>query len=294
MSLRSMTGQGRAEASAGGVKLAVELRAVNHRQFEARLDLPPGLAGLEDALRARLQAAVSRGALTCRLHLDQAAAGRAAGIRIDERLAAEAAFRLRRAGRRLRLRDDLALSDLLRVPGVAGVASPDPEPAVADRLALRCLDRALRAFQSMRATEGRALERDLRARLGAVRRLLSAIAARAPSVVAGHRRALRERLRKAGVPLARNDDRLVRELVMFADRSDISEELTRVRSHLGQARGLLARPGPVGRTLDFLLQELFREFNTIGSKANDAAIAGRVVSAKTELERIREQVQNVE
>lgn len=294
MSIRSMTGHGRAELAVAGVKVAVELRAVNHRQFEARLDLPPALAAIEDDVRARLHERIARGYVTCRVQLDASAKIRRAGFRVDYDLAATFVERLRQAAKKLKLKDDLAVSALLSVPGLVNSAGVTVEPDKLKPQVLKCLDQALKALLAMRAAEGRELERDIQARLRVLGGGVDWIIGRAPQVANNYRQALQARLQKAGVPLGQGDDRLIREVALFADRSDITEEVTRLRSHLRQAREHLASAAPVGRTLDFLLQEIFREINTIGSKANDADISRMVVKAKAELERIREQVQNVE
>ncbi|MBU0713867.1 MAG: YicC family protein [Verrucomicrobia bacterium] len=301
-----MTGHGRAELASGGVKVAVELRAVNHRQFEARLDLPSALTAIENDVRARLHERIARGYVTCRVQLDVSAAIRRETVRVDYDLAAAFVGRLRQTGRKLGLKDDLTVSALLSMPGL--VTSTDV-PVKLDKLGtqtIKCLDQALKSFLAMRAVEGRELGRDIQTRLRVLGGIVDRIADRAPEVAETYRQALLARLQKAGVPLGQGDDRLIREVALFADRSDITEEVTRLRSHLKQARAQLALATPVasatpvalatpvGRTLDFLLQEMFREINTIGSKANDADTSRMVVNAKAELERIREQVQNVE
>ena len=145
----------------------------------------------------------------------------------------------------------------------------------------------------MQAREGRALGRDLAARLAQLRALTARIERRAPEIAQAYRQALLKRIRDAGVDVPADDPRLLKEVAVFADRSDIAEELTRLRSHLGQSAAVLKAGGLTGRTLDFLVQELFREINTVGSKANDRFVAAEVVRFKTELERIREQVQNI-
>ena len=289
-----MTGHGRAELAAAGVKVAVELRAVNHRQFEARLDLPPALTAIEDDVRTRLHERIARGYVTCRVQLDASAEIRRDGCRVDYDLAAAFVGRLRQAGRKLGLKDDLTVSALLSMPGFLTSADVPAKPDKLGPQVLKCLDQALKALLAMRAVEGRELGRDIQARLRVLDGIVDWIAGRAPEVADIYRQALQARLQKAGVPLSQGDDRLIREVALFADRSDITEEATRLRSHLKQARAHLASATPVGRTLDFLLQEMFREINTIGSKANDVDISRMVVKAKAELERIREQVQNVE
>ncbi len=295
MSIRSMTGQGRAARGAGAALITAEIQSVNHRQFEVRVELPPELAALEPAIRARLRARIARGSVTCRLRLTAPSGGPRLAARVDADLAADLLRRLRRLGARLSLRDDLTLSALASVPGLVacGPAAARSAPRLAPR-ALACVAAALRALLAMREAEGRALERDLRARFARVARDVGRLAARAPAAAARVRAALRARLRRAGVPLAGASERLAREVALLADRADVAEELTRLRSHLKQAEVRLASAAPVGRTLDFLVQEMFRETNTIGAKADDAAMAGLAIRVKTELERIREQAQNIE
>lgn len=289
-----MTAHGRSELVADGVKVTVDLRSVNHRQFEARIDLPSEVEAVEGDLRARLHERIARGYVTCRVHLDMADGIKLANFRVDYRLAVALVGHMRHVGRKLGLKDDLTISALLSVPGiVAGIDLKAKKDELAPKV-FACLDRALKSFLAMRSIEGRELARDILARLKILDKVVDAIVGRAPAVAEAYRKALQARLHKAGVALAQADDRLLREVALFADRSDITEETTRLRSHLKQARAHLASAAPVGRTLDFLLQEMFREINTVGSKANDAAIAGMVVKAKTELERIREQIQNVE
>ena len=156
------------------------------------------------------------------------------------------------------------------------------------------LREALDAFISLRAQEGANMKRDLLARIGTLRSFRSDLMARAAGVATRHREVLLKRLAESGLPLPADDERIIKEIALFADRCDVSEEMTRLESHLNQFEAICEKAEPVGRTLDFLCQEIFRELNTTGSKANDAELAQLVVSAKTELEKIREQVQNIE
>ncbi len=294
MGIKSMTGQGRADLVSGGVKIAVELRAVNHRQFEARLDLPPALTALEHDVRARLHARIARGYVTCRVQLDLSAVMRRVGCRVNYELAAACVGRLRQAALKLGLKDDLTIGALLSIPGLVSSAEVPAKLAKLAPQVIKCLDQALKSFLAMRAAEIRALDRDILARLRIIGMIVDRVSGRVPEVAENYRQAMRARLQKAGIPLGQGDDRLLREVALFADRSDISEEVTRLRSHLKQARAHLDAVAPAGRTLDFILQEMFREINTIGSKANDADTSRLVINAKAELERIREQVQNIE
>ena len=196
--------------------------------------------------------------------------------------------------RELRLEGKVSLDHLVRAPGVFQtdeqlVQAEDFWPAVE-----KALKTALRALLKMRSREGDHLARDLMHRIQRMRRAAEAVRKRAPEVVQNYRDSLQARARSASVDFAADDERLIKEIVLFADRSDISEELTRLQSHFQQFDDLLKASEPVGRTLDFLAQEMNREINTIGSKANDAEISRNVVTLKAELEKFREQAQNVE
>ena len=193
------------------------------------------------------------------------------------------------------LRDDLSLETILRLPGVMEAGEDEVDPVAMLPTLKQALGQALGQLQDMRSKEGSNLGRDLTKRLASLRRITKRVAKRAPKVVEHHRTRLLERLAKADIDVADEDEeRFLREVVYFTDRSDISEELTRLESHFDQVDGCLISNEPVGRKLDFLAQEMFREVNTIGTKANDSEISQEVVTLKTELEKIREQVQNVE
>jgi len=188
----------------------------------------------------------------------------------------------------------ITIDTILQAPGVM---RPPEEAIEAERAwpaVERALESALNHLIKMREREGRHLAKDLIHRLKAIRQLLKEIRALHPAVVKKFRAALTERIEKTGLPISKDDERLAKEIFLFADRSDISEELTRLESHLAQFAHHLRKEEPVGRALEFIVQEIFREFNTLGAKANDAEIAQRVVACKAELEKIREQVQNLE
>jgi uncharacterized protein (TIGR00255 family) len=215
-------------------------------------------------------------------------------LRVDEALARQYLDALKRLSTSFDIRSDLSAADIARWPGVfqtdAVITTADSAWPVIER----ALDAALARLIAMREAEGAHLEADIVARIAALDSHLQAIATLAPAVPETQRKNLQQRLADAGLPLPLDDERLVKEIAIFADRSDISEELSRAESHLKQFRAYLASAEPLGRNMDFLTQELFREFNTMGSKANNAAISHHVVTAKTEIEKIREQVQNVE
>jgi uncharacterized protein (TIGR00255 family) len=289
-----MTGYGRGAAAAGGIRVEVELNAVNRKQFDVRLNLPRELLVLESRLQEQIQTVISRGQVSGSVAVAVSGEARQRGIRVDETLAGAYLRVLRQAGRRLKLQDDLSASLLLTLPDVLHRSYATEEAERVWPVASRALRLALRQLVAMRTREGRALAVDLRRRLGLLTRGLAAIRKRAPQVKDRYRAALVARLQAAGFDAGASDPQVLKELAFFAERSDIAEETTRLASHIQQAYTLLASAEPTGRTLDFLAQEMLREINTIGSKANDVAITKQVIDFKTELERIREQVQNVE
>lgn len=293
--MKSMTGYGRGDSSAKGVQLAVEISSVNRRQVEVAVSLPNELDSLEADLRKIVLASVARGRISGRVTLQRPSGKANRSILINEAQAEAYKKALAKLADGMGLRDDLSLETILRLPGVMEAGEDEVDPVAMLPTLKRALGQALGQLQDMRSKEGANLERDLAKRLASLRRITKRVAKRAPKVVEYHRTRLLERLAKADIDAADADDeRFLREVVYFTDRSDISEELTRLESHFDQVDGCLISNEPVGRKLDFLAQEMFREVNTIGSKANDSEISQEVVTLKTELEKIREQVQNVE
>ena len=295
MSLMSMTGRGAAAAAGRLARVEVELSSVNRKQLDIDVGLPRNLGGFESRVQTRVQARLSRGRVTGEIRVTWTEAAQAAGVRVDLGLARAAIAALRAAAKKTGLPDDLKASALLALPGLVSQAHGERDLEAVWPTVQKALDAALAKLQAMRRKEGAALGRDLRARLAALRKLVAEITARAPAVAATYRANLLKRIGEAlpGSELAA-DERLLREIALFADKADITEELVRLESHLAQAAGLLQAGGVTGRALDFLVQEMGREINTIGSKANDGEITRRVVACKTELERFREQVQNIE
>ncbi len=291
--MKSMTGFGRGEAQREGVTWSVECSSVNRKQLEVAVNLPRELAELENAVRTDVSAVVSRGRVNIAVRKD-AAATSADTVRVDQVLATHYFHAMHALALKLDIPAEIALTDITRLPGVLNVAqteiaAEEAWPAIQEALAA-----ALKQLAAMRATEGASLRADIEARLLHIESLLESIRTKAATVPEHQRKLLRQRLEDAGLPLPLEDERLVKEIALFADRTDISEELTRAASHIKQFRTYLDADTPAGRSLDFLLQEFFREFNTMGSKCNSAEIAHHVVTAKTELEKIREQVQNAE
>jgi len=290
--MHSMTGFGRGEATAEGFRFAVELHSVNRKHIDLALNLPRTLLVLEGRIRETLTASLARGRInvTVTIHPTVDSSPQI----VDWELATIYADSMRALQQRLGIEAGLTLDSVLRAPGVLLVPGQDIDAEAAWPSLEKALQSALTALLKMRALEGAALATDLRARLATLRECAASITARAPEIATQHRKQLLERLRNAQIELPVDDDRLLRELALFADRSDISEELTRLESHFLQMESLQMQKLPVGRTLEFLTQEIGRELNTLSVKSNDAPTSHWVVAAKAELEKIREQVQNIE
>ena len=295
--IRSMTGFGRASFAVGELAFDVELRTVNHRYLDLRAKLPRVLAGFEADVRARVQARLGRGKVDLAV-TTPAPVGPPPRLEIDLEAARGYLAAARELQRTEHVPGSLGVAELLALPGVARFAEVDvPAESLREGL-LGAVDAAVDATEAMRAHEGAALEKDLRERLRRVLELALDVESRADVV----QQAARERLRRRAEQLKQetgilDEARLHQEIVIAADRLDVVEEIVRLRSHVEHFEGTLSEAGPgkpVGRRLDFLLQEFGREANTIGSKASDAPIAHWIVELKTEIERMREQVQNVE
>ncbi|MFQ3169719.1 MAG: hypothetical protein ACI8QI_002297 [Limisphaerales bacterium] len=293
--MKSMTGYGRGECTAKGTRITVELNSVNRKQAEVSLNVPSELESIESDLRDLILASVSRGRVSGRVALQHSGASRASAVTINAAQAKAYRMELSKLAKSLKIPDDLSLDSLLRLPGVLETTQPTLDAKAFRAPVKRALGQAIEGLLSMREKEGANLGRDLAKRLAKLRRVVKRVAKRAPEVLKHHRARLVERLKNANVDVPDMDDeRLLREIVYYTDRTDITEELTRLESHFVQLEECLSDNVPVGRKLDFLAQEMFREINTIGSKANDAHISSEVVTLKTELEKIREQVQNIE
>lgn len=289
----SMTGFGRGSADGADFQLSVEISSVNRKQLDIGVTLARDLQSLEPVVRKLVQQSADRGRITAKVVVERVA-GNDCQVKTDTELFGQ----YQRALAELLATNErdvkLDAGEILRLPGVLTVeeASADADDLTAPLEA--ATRQAIDVWNAMRATEGKHLADDLRRRLQVVAAEVAAIADRSPEVVSYYRNVLQERIANAEVDVPLDDPRLVTEVALFADRCDISEETTRLRSHFEKFTALLEGTDPCGRPIDFLLQEMHREVNTIGSKANDAQIAQSVVTCKTELEKIREQVQNIE
>lgn len=293
MALKSMTGFGEGMASAEGIRVVVEISSVNRKQLDIHVNLPRNLITLDAQVQQLVRGEFSRGRVSGIVRVD-ATEGFAGSVQIDEKLAEQYVEGIRKTAGKLKLDDDLGAEAIARLPGVVTVEQDNMDADHVSTVLDKAMTAALRGLAKMRSAEGRMLEKDLRERLGLLEDAAKVIRTLASTVVSSYREKLFLRLKEAGLDDLAGDERIVKEVALFADRCDISEELVRLKSHLAQARKLLRSSKPAGRTLDFLCQELFREINTVGSKANEVEITRQVVAFKTELERIREQVQNIE
>ena len=292
--MRSMTGYGRGSATANGNQVTVELSAVNSRkQVEMRFAIPRELGMLEPQLRQQVQQKLSRGNLNIAITYQLCDETNSQLGQIDLAAARRAATLLRQVAQDTDLTTELTMAEILLVPGVISQASSLPfEPLQA--LTAEALAQALQALDAMRLTEGLALQEDLLTRGENMRQIVTAIANRGDEAVRQQRQRLQERIGKLGLELSLDDERLTKEVVFYAERSDITEELVRLQSHLQQYHDLLHSDDDPGRKLDFLGQEMNREANTLSAKTADSEIASLALALKTELGRIREQIMNIE
>jgi uncharacterized protein (TIGR00255 family) len=295
--IRSMTGFGRVDFAVGEQRFQLEVRSVNHRHLDLTVRLPRTFIEHESTLRARLKDCFARGKVDVSLLVSSGGGGEAEP-RVDEVAALHYVTAARELAERHGLDASLDVGRLLQLPGVVRLTEPELPAETLQAALLDAVDGAAAAAVAMRDAEGAAIARDLEVRLEGITEACRGVEARAGTVA----EAARERLGKRAEQLARetgviDEARLHQEIVHAADRMDVTEEVVRLRSHVEQFGSTLqgATPGePVGRGLDFLLQEMLREANTIGSKGSDAPISQLVVELKTELERVREQIQNVE
>ncbi|HEX3159521.1 MAG TPA: YicC/YloC family endoribonuclease [Gemmatimonadaceae bacterium] len=292
--IQSMTGYGTADGEVGGVPVTVEIRAVNHRFFNPSVKLPSRFGAWEGDVREALRRSISRGhvTLTARIGVREATA---VALAVDEARAAAYVAQLRALGERLGISGDVDFPTLLRLPDVIAMPQELDAGGSASEL-LAIVERAVDALTAARTAEGERLVAFLQERLAAVAAAVDRIAERAPLRVVEQRDRLRANVRELADGVVVDEQRLALEIAILADRLDVQEELERFRSHLAAFREALATDGggePVGKRLGFLLQELLREANTTGSKGNDVAVVRDVLLIKEELERLREQVENL-
>ena len=294
--VKSMTGYGRGELSfEDGVQLTVELRAVNNRYLDCTVKMPRAYIFAEDAMKSRVQKGAVRGKVDVFVTIVRGC-GDDMVVTVNEELAKsyiDALYKLHDLGGG-KVRREYYATDLARFPDVLTVEKAEEDPEQMKGRLLSVLDLALEDFNAMRTTEGGRLAEDVLGRADTIEKLLGEVEERSPQTVNDYRTRLEAKMREVLQNTQIDEARLLTEAAIFADKVAVDEETVRLHSHLGQLRELLGTGGAVGRKLDFLIQEFNREANTIGSKCSDVEITRRVVDMKAEIEKIREQVQNLE
>ena len=289
----SMTGYGRGSAQLDGREMTVELKSVNHRFLDVSMRLPRHLSFLEDVIRQDLQASLSRGHVDVFVNYRNTRSD-ARTVVVDEELLGAYLSAARQAGAHFGLTDDISLDAAMRLPNVTEFREADEDTEAVTELCHQAVKLALDGLIAMRLREGNRLMADFEQKLQNIETLTAKIAQRAPLVIVEYREKLNERIAQLIDTGEVDRARLATEVALFADKAAIDEELVRLSSHVAGIRSLFQENGPCGRKLDFLVQELNREFNTIGSKANDGTLTGHVLDGKNEIEKLREQVQNIE
>ena len=291
--VRSMTGFGRGEVSRDGKEFTVEIKTVNHRYLDIFIKMPRQISFLEDRVRELVSKAISRGKID--VYITYANYGDdSRQVTIDEQLAKAYISALEELRDRFSLADDISVSLLSKCPEVLKVEQVEEDGEQLWEILKTALDDAVASLIRMREIEGEAMKKALLERADAIEVVIGKIEARAPEVPREYKTKLAERISDLLEQQVADESRIAMEVALFADRCSIDEELVRLKSHFGQMRQILDMDQPVGRKLDFLVQEMNREINTIGSKANDLEITRYVVDVKSEIEKIREQVQNIE
>ncbi|NNB87040.1 YicC family protein [Corallococcus exiguus] len=291
--LKSMTGFGSGRARVGDEEVSVEARSLNHKFCEVKVRLPRELSALEPALVKQVKDRLARGSVEI-LVRRQAATVSGNVPTVDVALAREYARAFREVAEAMGQSVEIAWSQVANQPGVIRLEEKGVDVESATQATQTALQQALAALETMRNTEGESINADLDARMKLIEGWSQDVARLAPRAVSDYQQRLTERVAELARGVAVDPQRLAQEVALFAERTDIAEEVTRLATHLEQFRLLMASPEPVGRRMDFLVQEMHREVNTTGSKSQHSEISARVVSMKAEVERIREQVQNVE
>ena len=293
--VKSMTGYGRARQTLNGRDITVEVKSVNNRYLDTTVKLPRAYIFSEDAIKQRVQRAVSRGKVDVFVSIDASGAD-ATVVTVNEPLAEAYLAALRKIGAisPSMLRGEYSAVDVARFPDVLTVTKADEDLESVQTDLCAVLDEALAAYNAMRATEGGKLAADIASRLDAIEALTGKVEARSPETVKEYRERLTARMQEVLQSTTVEESRILTEAAIYADKIAVDEETVRLRSHLSQLRGMLESDEPMGRKMDFLIQEVNRESNTVGSKCNDVEIARVVVELKAEVEKIREQVQNIE
>ena len=293
MLIKSMTGYGRAVETVNGREFTVELRSVNNRYLDCTVKLPRSVSFAEEAVKQAVKASISRGKVDVYITI-RSENGADAQVTLNTAMVEGYLAAMEQMAEKYPVKNDISVSLLSRMPEVFSVEKPevDEEQLLADLMSV--VNKALEGYDAMRAREGQALENDLRSRGATIEGLVSQVEAGNAQTVIDYRARLEAKLREVLASTTIDESRILTEAAIFADKVAVDEETVRLRSHLQQMYSMLTTGGAVGRKLDFLLQEMNREANTIGSKCTDVRLARIVVDIKAELEKIREQTQNIE
>ncbi len=291
--MKSMTGFGRAKQEIGGKTITVELRAVNHRYLDCTVKAPRQYGFLDDALKKAAAARIARGKVEIFVTVETQELGDTT-VTVNHALAAQYLAALHELSERYGLRDDITVMSLAKMPDVLGSERVDQDMDEMIRDVTAVFAQACDGFDEMRLREGEKLADDVRSRAAEIERLVGEVEVRSPERVREYREKLLARMQEVLADTNIDETRIVTEAAIYADKTAVDEETVRLRSHLHQLDGMLREEKPIGRKLDFLVQEMNREANTIGSKANDVDMAQTVVNIKSEIEKIREQIQNIE
>ena len=290
--IKSMTGFGRGKYENEGRTYTVEIKSVNHKYADISVKLPRFLNSIEDRIRKRVLEEISRGKIDVYVQFENFSE-RGTNIRINRALAAEYISELKALSDETGLKYDVNVIDITKFPEVLKIEDEDIEEIVSVEL-FNALDEALNNFVEMRRIEGEKLVNDIKERLVLIEGLVNEIKGYSSTLVKEYMEKLNQRVKELMEDRVIDENRIAQEIVIFSDKSSIEEELTRLDSHINQFKNLLNEPSPIGKKIDFLIQEMNRETNTIGSKANSVDITNRVINIKTEIENIREQIQNIE
>lgn len=291
--IRSMTGYGRSQQTLDGREILVEIKSVNHRYFEFSARVPRAYGYIEEKLKSFLQGKVSRGKVEMSVTIYNIE-GKDALIEVNSSIAKGYVDALRKANESLELKDDITLSNLIRLPDIFNVIKNTEDEEVIWNDVKIAAEEALNNFVSMRETEGLKMREDVEQRLDYIEKLVGKVEERSPMVTEAYRERLYNKLSEILNDKKIDEQRILTEAAIFSEKTAVDEETVRLKSHINQFRSLLEINEPVGRKLDFLIQEFNRESNTIGSKAQDVEITKIVVELKSEIEKIREQIQNIE
>lgn len=291
--MKSMTGYGRAKEVRDGKTITVELRAVNHRYLDCTVKAPRQYGFLDDAVKKAATARIARGKVEIYVGVEVEEGGDVA-VTVNHQLAKRYLDALHDLSETYGLRDDVTVMSLAKLPDVLGSERIEQDAEAMTREVLAVFQQACDGFDQMREREGEKLAEDVRNRCAAIERMVGEVETRSPGRVKEYREKLLARMQEVLADTSIDETRILTEAAIYADKTAVDEETVRLRSHLHQMDGMLKETQPIGRKLDFLVQEMNREANTIGSKANDVTLARIVVDIKSEIEKIREQIQNIE